>query len=100
MFSVDLPSCAVPPRNDTVAGTHFGCLGLGAQNEPRRRQESISRADGGGLGWVSEGEAAYLGVGAGSPGSREATGEGGEGFYISRSGRRADLLASRGGGGP
>jgi len=46
---------------------------------------------------VSEGEAAYLGVGAGSPGSREATGEGGEGFYISRSGRRADLLASRGG---
>jgi hypothetical protein len=48
---------------------------------------------------VSEGEATYLGVGAGSPGSREATGEGGEGFYISRSGRRADLLASRGGGG-
>jgi hypothetical protein len=31
---------------------------------------------------VSEGEAAYLGVGAGSPGPREATGEGGEGFYI------------------
>jgi hypothetical protein len=29
---------------------------------------------------VSESEAAYLGVGAGSPGSREATGEGGEGF--------------------
>lgn len=46
---------------------------------------------------MSEGEAAYLGVSAGSPGSREATGEGGEGFYISRSGSRADLLASRGG---
>ena len=31
---------------------------------------------------MSEGEAAYLGVGAGSPGPREVTGEGGEGFYI------------------
>jgi hypothetical protein len=34
-------------------------------------------------------------VGAGSPSSCEAVGEGGEGFYIARSGRRADLLASR-----
>jgi len=32
-------------------------------------------------------------VGEGSPGSREAEGEGGEGFYIAGSGRRPDLLA-------
>jgi hypothetical protein len=31
-------------------------------------------------------------VGGGSPGSREAKGEDGEGFYIARRGRRADLL--------
>jgi len=34
-------------------------------------------------------------VGGGSPGSREAEGEGGEGFYIARRGRRADLRVSR-----
>jgi hypothetical protein len=34
-------------------------------------------------------------MGAGSPSSREAGGEGGEGFYIARSGRRADLLVSK-----
>jgi hypothetical protein len=33
----------------------------------------------------------------GSPGSREEEGEGGEGFYIAQTGRRADLLASPGG---
>jgi hypothetical protein len=33
-----------------------------------------------------------------SPGSREAEGEGGEGFYIAQSGRRPDLLAVWGGG--
>jgi len=33
-------------------------------------------------------------VGDGSPGSREAEGEGGDGFYIAQSGRRADLLVS------
>src|SRR5271156_6006023 len=32
------------------------------------------------------------GVGDGSPGSREAEGERGEGFYIAQSGKRADLL--------
>jgi hypothetical protein len=31
-------------------------------------------------------------VGDGSPGSREAEGEGGEGFYIAQSGRSPDLL--------
>jgi hypothetical protein len=31
-------------------------------------------------------------VGGGSPGSREAEGERGEGFYIAQSSRRADLL--------
>ena len=31
-------------------------------------------------------------MGDGSPGSREAEGEGGEGFYIAQSGRRPDLL--------
>jgi hypothetical protein len=41
---------------------------------------------------VSEGEAAHLGVGDGSPGSREAEGEGGEGFYIAQSGKCLDLL--------
>jgi hypothetical protein len=41
---------------------------------------------------VSEGEAAHLGWGDGSPGSREAEGEGGEGFYIAQSGRIPDLL--------
>ena len=48
---------------------------------------------------VSEGEGAHLGVGNASPGSREAEGEGGEGFYITRSGRRADLLVFCWGGG-
>jgi hypothetical protein len=37
-------------------------------------------------------------AGDGSPGSREAEGEGGEGFYIARSGRRPDLLVLLGGG--
>jgi hypothetical protein len=46
---------------------------------------------------VSEGEAAHLGVGDSSPGSREAEGEGGEDFYIARSGKRADILISLGG---
>jgi hypothetical protein len=32
--------------------------------------------------------------GDGSPGSREAEGEGGERFYIAQSGRRADLCVS------
>jgi hypothetical protein len=32
-----------------------------------------------------------------SPGSREAEGEGGEGFYIAQNGRRADLLVISGG---
>ena len=31
-------------------------------------------------------------MGDGSPGSREAEGEGSEGFYIAQSGRRPDLL--------
>jgi hypothetical protein len=33
-------------------------------------------------------------MGDGSPGSREAEGEGGEDFYIVQSGRLADLLVS------
>jgi hypothetical protein len=37
--------------------------------------------------------------GDGSPGSREAEGEGGEGFYIAQSGRCPDLLVILGGGG-
>jgi hypothetical protein len=36
------------------------------------------------------------GVSEGSPGLREAEGEGGEGFYLARSGRRPDLLVIRG----
>jgi hypothetical protein len=36
-------------------------------------------------------------VGDGSPGSREAEGEGGEGFYIAQSGRSPDLLVIFGG---
>jgi hypothetical protein len=36
-------------------------------------------------------------VGDGSPGSREAEGEGGEGFYIAQSGRCPDLLVIWGG---
>jgi hypothetical protein len=36
-------------------------------------------------------------VGDGSPGSREAEGEGGEGFYIARSGSKCDLLVIEGG---
>jgi hypothetical protein len=34
-------------------------------------------------------------MGEHSPGSREAEGGGGEGFYVARSGRRADLLVIR-----
>jgi hypothetical protein len=30
MFRVDLPSCAVPPRNGTFVGVHFGRLSQGA----------------------------------------------------------------------
>jgi hypothetical protein len=37
--------------------------------------------------------------GDGSPGSREAEGEGGEGFYVAQSGRSPDLLVIWGGGG-
>jgi hypothetical protein len=37
-------------------------------------------------------------VGDGSPGSREAEDEGGEGFYIAQSGRCPDLLVILGGG--
>jgi hypothetical protein len=47
---------------------------------------------------VCEGEAAHRGVGDGSPGSREAEGEGGEGFYIAQSGRCPDLLVIGGRG--
>jgi hypothetical protein len=36
-------------------------------------------------------------VGDGSPGSREAEGEGGEGFYVARKSRRPDLLVTPGG---
>ena len=35
-------------------------------------------------------------MGDSSPGSREAEGEGGEDFYIARSGKRAGLLVSGG----
>jgi hypothetical protein len=38
-------------------------------------------------------------VGDGSPGSREAEGEGGEGFYIAQSSRSPDLLVIWGGRG-
>ena len=38
------------------------------------------------------------GVGDDSPGSREAEGEGGEGFYVAQSGRSPDLLVIWGGG--
>ena len=38
-------------------------------------------------------------MGDSSPGSREAEGEGGEGFYIAQSGRSPDLLVIWGGGG-
>jgi hypothetical protein len=37
-------------------------------------------------------------MGEGSPGSREAEGEGGEGFYIAQTGRRPDLLVIGGEG--
>jgi hypothetical protein len=43
MIGVDLPSCAVPPRNSTVVGAHFGRLGQGAQNELLRRGRLIKR---------------------------------------------------------
>ena len=39
-------------------------------------------------------------MGDGSPGLREAEGEGGEDFYIARSGKRADLLVTGGAGVP
>ena len=38
-------------------------------------------------------------MGDGSPGSREAEGEGGEGFYIAQSGKCPDLLVTWGGEG-
>ena len=41
---------------------------------------------------------ALPGVGGGSPGSREAEGEGGEDFHIAGRGRRADLRVSPRGG--
>jgi hypothetical protein len=55
---------------------------VGAKNRPAQ-PESIGRADGGGRGRGT--------VGDGLPGSREAEGEGGEG-YIAQSARCPDLL--------
>jgi hypothetical protein len=54
---------------------HFGRAGRGSKMDPRRVNRLVERA--------RRGE---QGVGDGSPGSREAEGEGGEDFYIARSG--------------
>jgi hypothetical protein len=69
-FRVDSLPCAVQPRNDTVVGAHFERVGQGPKMDPRRLSQLVERT---------------------------AVGEGGEGFYIARSGRRADLLVSPGG---
>jgi hypothetical protein len=69
IFRADLPSCAVQPRNDTIVGAHFGRAGQGPKMDPRRVTRLVERT---------------------------AVGEGGEDFYIARSGKRADLLVSPG----
>jgi hypothetical protein len=55
-FRVNLPSCAVPPRNDTVVGAHFGRAGQGGPKiEPRRVSRLAKRTAVGEGGWrVSE----------------------------------------------
>jgi len=50
-FSVDLPSCAVPPKNDTVVGAHFGRAGQGPKMHPGGECiRRLVKTDGG--GWV------------------------------------------------
>jgi hypothetical protein len=71
-FRADFPSRAVQPGNDTVVGAHFGRAGRGPKTDPRRVSQLVERT---------------------------AVGEGGEGFYIARSGSKFDFLViSRGGG--
>jgi hypothetical protein len=74
---------------------HFGRAGQVPKIDPRRATRLVERTavGKGERGWVSKGSR----VGDSSPGSREAEGEGGEGFYIAQSGKRADLLVSPGG---
>jgi hypothetical protein len=89
MFRADFPSCAVQLRNDTVVGAHFGRAGQGSKTDPRRVSRLVGRTAVG-EGWGAR-RLTQLAQGGG---------EGGEGLYIARSGRRTDLLVSpRGGGG-
>jgi hypothetical protein len=75
-----LSFCATA-RNDTFVGARFGRAGQGPKMDSRRATRSVERTA------VGEGERGWV-----------SKGEGGEGFYIARSGRRADSLASPKGG--
>ena len=65
VLRVDLPSCAVQPRNDTAMRAHFGCAGRELEMDLRRVTQLVERAE---------------------------VGEVGEGFYIAQMCRRAGLL--------
>jgi hypothetical protein len=71
-------------------------------SETRPPWEHIATALTGGQKWTRTAGADWSSgrrwarAGDGSPGSREAEGEGGDGFYIAQSGRCPDLLVSRG----
>jgi len=50
IVSVNLPSYALQPRNDTAVGAHCGRAGQGPEMDPRSRSRLIERTavDGGG----------------------------------------------------
>jgi hypothetical protein len=85
----NLPSYALQPRNDTAVGAHCGRVGQGPEMDPRRRGRLVERTA------VGEGR---VRVGDGSPGSREAEGEGSEGFLYRPKRQARRFVIEEGGG--
>jgi hypothetical protein len=45
IFRVDVPSCAVQPRSDTVVGAHFGRAGQGPEMDPQKVSSLVKRTE-------------------------------------------------------